>query len=78
MFYSAELLALKSHSGLGIVWYMRLTCVRMNVCRLAATLGPKSNAKKLTRKDYGAVDIVKTWYRCIEELCSLSPKQPVP
>lgn len=77
MFYSAELLALKSHSGLGIVWYTLFPHARVNACRLAATLGPKSNAKKLTRKDYGAVDIVKTWYRFLEESCSSSPTQPV-
>lgn len=65
MFYSAELLAIKNHSGLGIVWYHENFQKTPNklfyVCRLAATLGPRSNTKKLTRKDFTNVDIVKTW-----------------
>lgn len=48
MFYSTELLSIKSHSGLSVIW-------------LAATLGPRSQTKKLSRKDYIGVDIVKSW-----------------
>jgi len=47
MFYSTELLALKEHGGLGVVW-------------LAATLGPRSNLRRITRKDFVTVDIGET------------------
>ena len=63
MFYSAELLTVKNHSGLGVVWYIDLdSTVLIVYCRLAATLGPKSNARKLNRRDFNNVDIVETWY----------------
>jgi hypothetical protein len=65
MFYSAELLAVKNHSGLGVVWYKLLCALTQpDWDRLAATLGPRSGAKKLSRRDYGNVDIVETWYAC--------------
>ena len=38
--------------------------------RLAATLGPKSQARKLTRRDYGNVDLV--------EACKFLSVPPVP
>ncbi len=48
MFYSAELLSIKSHGGLSVIW-------------IAATLGPRSQTRRLSRKDYTSVDIEKTW-----------------
>lgn len=59
MFYSAELLSVKEHGGgLGVVW-------------LAATLGPRSNMRRITRKDFTGVDI--------EETCRFvsAPPQPL-
>jgi hypothetical protein len=47
MFYSSEILGVKSNSRLGVVW-------------LAATLGPKSSTRKLGRRDLAAVDIPAT------------------
>jgi hypothetical protein len=44
MFYSADILSIKSHAGLGVVW-------------LAGTLGQKSEARKLQRRDYNSVNL---------------------
>lgn len=62
MFYSAELLSIRSSSGLGIVWYATqspsmITAIPRRF-RLAATLGPRSQTRRLSRRDYASVDIV--------------------
>lgn len=59
MFYSTEILSLKSNNSIGVVWYAwPLLCALL--CRLAATLGPKCQARKLTRRDFGGVNLVET------------------
>jgi hypothetical protein len=44
MFFSNDILSLKSNAGLGVVW-------------LAGTLGHKSSARRLHRRDYISVDV---------------------
>lgn len=44
MFFSTDVLSIKSNSGLGVVW-------------LAGTLGQRSQARRLQRRDYVSVDI---------------------
>lgn len=44
MFFSTDLLSLKANSGLGVVW-------------LAGTLGQRSQARRILRRDYQSVDI---------------------
>mgnify|MGYP002789467071 CR=1 FL=1 len=48
MFFSADILTLRSgqHNGLGVVW-------------LAATLGPRSQTRRLARRDWSSVDLVE-------------------
>ncbi|OIR58328.1 MAG: uncharacterized protein A8A55_0899 [Amphiamblys sp. WSBS2006] len=58
MFYSADILTGRK-GELSVVW-------------LAATLGPKSQAKKLTKKDYAGVDISKACTYLIEQPEALS------
>lgn len=57
MFYSTEVLSLKNKAGIGIVW-------------LAGTLGPRSHARRISRKDYASVDI--------EDACDYLTKPPTP
>jgi len=47
MFFSAEVLSIKSNSKLGVVW-------------IAATLGPKSATRKLGRRDLSVINIPET------------------
>jgi hypothetical protein len=51
MFYSEEVLTLKSKTGMGVVW-------------LAATLGPQArlNTRRLSRRDVQSVNIQQAWY----------------
>lgn len=67
MFYSTEILSLKSNSNIGVVWY---AFPALTHPRLAATLGPKSQARRLTRRDYGNVDLV--------EACKFLSLPPMP
>lgn len=47
MFFTPELLSLRAHGGIGVVW-------------IAATLGPRSGTRRLTRRDCASVDISAT------------------
>ncbi|CAG8457629.1 23100_t:CDS:10 [Gigaspora rosea] len=51
MFYSKEILTRKK-GGFGIIWYAKLI-------RLAATLGSRSNLRKLSKKEVNSVNLVR-------------------